>query len=63
MYGSTVNYLRVIVKKKRGDVEELWKMSGNQGRMWIPVEIKYTSLDPHQVSPFLLGLVLVLVRY
>lgn len=50
MYGATINYLKVMMRKKNNIMEELVKMSGNQGQKWIEVNIRIVSLLPYQVS-------------
>ena len=50
MYGATVNYLKVLIKRTNHGTEEVFKLSENQGKKWIEVNIHIVSLFPYQVQ-------------
>jgi len=49
MYGVHIGALRVILKFEGGDEEEVWKMSGNKGDVWIYGNATIYSSNPYQV--------------
>ena len=49
MYGRTVNYLKVFLRKQNSEIEEILKISGNQGKKWIKLKVRFASLIPYQV--------------
>ena len=50
MYGVHIGALRVILKFEGGDEEEVWKMSGNKGDVWIYGNATIYSSNPYQVK-------------
>ena len=50
MYGATVNYLKVFIKRMNHGTEQVFKLSDNQGKKWIEVNIHIVSLFPYQVQ-------------
>ena len=53
MYGATVNYLKVFIRRKNLGSEELFKISGDQGPKWMEVNLRIVSLIPYQVFDFI----------
>ena len=57
MYGVHIGALRVILKFEGGGEEEIWKMSGNKGDVWIYGNATIYSENPYQVNRPALGVV------